>query len=82
MQHYRYFLKMNVFATLLLQHYRYFLMTTTISQVSKSGSVKVEKLMNIERYSHVMHISSTVRLFFFCITNVLMIYQILYFGNL
>lgn len=29
-------------------------------QVSKSGSVKVEKLMNIERYSHVMHISSTV----------------------
>lgn len=30
-------------------------------QVSKPGSVKVEKLMNIERYSHVMHISSTVR---------------------
>lgn len=29
-------------------------------QVSKPGSVKVEKLMNIERYSHVMHISSTV----------------------
>ncbi|KAK6145267.1 hypothetical protein DH2020_022087 [Rehmannia glutinosa] len=29
-------------------------------KVSKSGSVKVEKLMNIERYSHVMHISSTV----------------------
>lgn len=33
-------------------------------QVSKPGSVKVEKLMNIERYSHVMHISSTV-----CIPN-------------
>ncbi|WJX52250.1 anthranilate synthase [Trifolium repens] len=29
-------------------------------QVSKPGFVKVEKLMNIERYSHVMHISSTV----------------------
>jgi hypothetical protein len=29
-------------------------------QVSKSGSVVVEKLMEIERYSHVMHISSTV----------------------
>lgn len=29
-------------------------------QVSKPGSVNVEKLMNIERYSHVMHISSTV----------------------
>ncbi|KAH7542265.1 hypothetical protein FEM48_Zijuj02G0055100 [Ziziphus jujuba var. spinosa] len=28
--------------------------------VSKPGSVTVEKLMNIERYSHVMHISSTV----------------------
>lgn len=28
--------------------------------MSKSGSVKVEKLMEIERYSHVMHISSTV----------------------
>jgi anthranilate synthase component 1 len=53
-----------------------------VGKVSKSGSVKVEKLMNIERYSHVMHISSTVRLFFFCITIVLVIYQILYFGNL
>lgn len=31
-------------------------------QVSKPGSVKVEKLMNVERYSHVMHISSTVRI--------------------
>ncbi|WVY93388.1 hypothetical protein V8G54_032476 [Vigna mungo] len=30
------------------------------TQVSKPGSVQVEKLMNIERYSHVMHISSTV----------------------
>ncbi|VVB05822.1 unnamed protein product [Arabis nemorensis] len=28
--------------------------------VSKNGSVKVERLMDIERYSHVMHISSTV----------------------
>ncbi|KAI3983434.1 hypothetical protein MKX01_038854, partial [Papaver californicum] len=32
-----------------------------VRKVSKPGSVKVEKLMNIERYSHVMHISSTVR---------------------
>ncbi|KAL3850604.1 hypothetical protein ACJIZ3_012486 [Penstemon smallii] len=31
-----------------------------VGKVSKSGSVKIEKLMNIERYSHVMHISSTV----------------------
>ncbi|CAN1159648.1 Anthranilate synthase alpha subunit 2, chloroplastic [Linum perenne] len=31
-----------------------------VGKVSKSGSVEVEKLMNIERYSHVMHISSTV----------------------
>jgi hypothetical protein len=29
-------------------------------QVSTSGSVVVEKLMEVERYSHVMHISSTV----------------------
>ena len=29
-------------------------------QVSKAGTVKVEKLMEVERYSHVMHISSTV----------------------
>ncbi len=29
-------------------------------QVSEAGSVKVEKLMEVERYSHVMHISSTV----------------------
>jgi len=35
-------------------------MTPLFFQVSKPGSVKVEKLMNIERYSHVMHISSTV----------------------
>jgi hypothetical protein len=27
--------------------------------VSQAGSVKVEKLMEVERYSHVMHISST-----------------------
>ncbi|KAJ6826747.1 anthranilate synthase alpha subunit 1, chloroplastic-like [Iris pallida] len=31
-----------------------------IGKVAKLGSVEVEKLMNIERYSHVMHISSTV----------------------
>nr|CAD1819411.1 unnamed protein product [Ananas comosus var. bracteatus] len=31
-----------------------------VGRVSKPGSVVVEKLMNIERYSHVMHISSTV----------------------
>ncbi|WZZ37813.1 hypothetical protein YC2023_034072 [Brassica napus] len=31
-----------------------------VGKVAKYGSVKVEKLMNIERYSHVMHISSTV----------------------
>jgi anthranilate/para-aminobenzoate synthase component I len=29
-------------------------------QVSESGSVVVQKLMEVERYSHVMHISSTV----------------------
>ncbi|KAH7292545.1 hypothetical protein KP509_29G073700 [Ceratopteris richardii] len=31
-----------------------------VGKVAKAGSVKVEKLMEIERYSHVMHISSTV----------------------
>lgn len=31
-----------------------------VGRVSKPGSVKVERLMEIERYSHVMHISSTV----------------------
>ncbi|KAI3425297.1 hypothetical protein D9Q98_009063 [Chlorella vulgaris] len=31
-----------------------------VGKVSASGSVKVEKLMEVERYSHVMHISSTV----------------------
>ncbi|XP_068474194.1 anthranilate synthase alpha subunit 1, chloroplastic-like [Phaseolus vulgaris] len=31
-----------------------------VGKVAKSGSVRVEQLMNIERYSHVMHISSTV----------------------
>ncbi|CAH9057608.1 unnamed protein product [Cuscuta epithymum] len=31
-----------------------------VGKVSKPGSVNVEKLMSIERYSHVMHISSTV----------------------
>lgn len=32
-----------------------------IGKISKIGSVKVEKYMEIERYSHVMHIGSTVR---------------------
>lgn len=32
-----------------------------IGKISKFGSVKVEKYMAIERYSHVMHIGSTVR---------------------
>jgi hypothetical protein len=31
-----------------------------VAQVAVSGSVVVEKLMEVERYSHVMHISSTV----------------------
>ncbi|KAI3919704.1 hypothetical protein MKX01_000145 [Papaver californicum] len=31
-----------------------------IGKVSKAGTVKVERLKNVERYSHVMHISSTV----------------------
>lgn len=31
-----------------------------IGKISKIGSVKVEKYMGIERYSHVMHIGSTV----------------------
>lgn len=31
-----------------------------VGKVSKAGSVVVEKLMEVERYSHVMHISSTV----------------------
>lgn len=31
-----------------------------IGKISKIGTVNVEKYMNIERYSHVMHISSTV----------------------
>lgn len=30
-----------------------------LCQVSQAGTVRVEKLMEIERYSHVMHISST-----------------------
>ncbi|KAK6929458.1 Chorismate-utilizing enzyme, C-terminal [Dillenia turbinata] len=32
-----------------------------IMLVSKNGSVKVEKLMNVKRYSHVMHRSTKVR---------------------
>ncbi|XP_058207236.1 anthranilate synthase alpha subunit 1, chloroplastic-like isoform X2 [Rhododendron vialii] len=31
-----------------------------VGKVSEGGSVNVEKLMTVERYSHVMHISSTV----------------------
>jgi anthranilate synthase component 1 len=31
-----------------------------VGKVSKPGTVKVEKFMQVERYSHVMHISSTV----------------------
>ncbi|KAI3994417.1 hypothetical protein MKX01_012674 [Papaver californicum] len=31
-----------------------------VGKVSKPGSVKVDKLMSVERYSHVMHISSEV----------------------
>lgn len=40
-------------------------------QVSDYGSVKVEKLMNVERYSHVMHISSTVRFYAFEFDDIL-----------
>ena len=32
-----------------------------IGKISKFGTVKVEKLHSIERYSHVMHIGSTVK---------------------
>lgn len=32
-----------------------------LGRISKFGTVKVEKLRSIERYSHVMHIGSTVR---------------------
>ena len=32
-----------------------------LGRISKFGSVAVEKYMSIERYSHVMHIGSTVR---------------------
>lgn len=31
-----------------------------VGRVARSGTVKVERLMEVERYSHVMHISSTV----------------------
>ncbi|KAJ3704566.1 hypothetical protein LUZ61_008271 [Rhynchospora tenuis] len=31
-----------------------------VGKVSKPGTVRVEKLMTVERYSHVMHISSTI----------------------
>jgi anthranilate synthase component 1 len=31
-----------------------------VGRVAEAGSVAVEKLMEVERYSHVMHISSTV----------------------
>ena len=32
-----------------------------LGRISKFGSVRVEKYMHVERYSHVMHIGSTVR---------------------
>lgn len=32
-----------------------------VGKVAIDGSVKIQSLMDIERYSHVMHISSTVR---------------------
>ena len=32
-----------------------------LGKISKFGSVRVEKLHSVERYSHVMHIGSTVR---------------------
>ena len=32
-----------------------------LGRVSKFGSVEVEKYMTVEKYSHVMHIASTVR---------------------
>lgn len=32
-----------------------------VGRVAKAGSVRVTNLMEIERYSHVMHISSTVK---------------------
>lgn len=32
-----------------------------LGEISKFGTVQVEKLHSIERYSHVMHIGSTVR---------------------
>lgn len=32
-----------------------------VGRVAEAGSVRVERLMDIERYSHVMHISSTVK---------------------
>ena len=32
-----------------------------LGKISEFGSVEVEKLRSIERYSHVMHIGSTVR---------------------
>jgi anthranilate synthase component 1 len=31
-----------------------------VGRVARPGSVRVERLMEVERYSHVMHISSTV----------------------
>ena len=36
-------------------------MLVDLGKISKFGSVQVEKLHSIERYSHVMHIGSTVR---------------------
>ncbi|KAJ0724609.1 putative anthranilate synthase [Helianthus annuus] len=36
-----------------------------VGNVTKPGSANVEKLMTVERYFHVMHISSTVRHYYF-----------------
>ncbi|MFS7943425.1 putative anthranilate synthase [Helianthus anomalus] len=36
-----------------------------VGKVTKPGSVNVEKHMTVKRYSHVMHISSIVRHYYF-----------------
>ena len=36
------------------------MLESNVCQVAVAGSVSVDALMDIERYSHVMHISSTV----------------------
>lgn len=51
-----------------------------LGQVSKPGSVKVEKLMNVERYSHVMHISSTVSEFVFRVKIIMTTFETYLWG--